>query len=285
MGREFTGLVISGGGLKMVSVIGVLKKIFETHDRDKLIHFVGTSAGAILCTCLVLGFTIQDMISFLKEVAKLDEATTFSVDEIFGLIDNYGLNSGAPLDVILVRLLKFKGYKDDITFMDVAKMTGKNLVICVSNVSKQQDEFMCVDTAPTMPVRKALRMSCSIPILLTPVIHAGDTYVDGCLFNNFPISYFKNHSMKDVIGINISTQNYAGFHDFMGFMRSMLFALMDKVTSYANREYRESSLNNIMSIELKEDQWIQFDTMKVTLSDEKIDGMINEGYRHESLQN
>ena len=52
-------------------------------------------------------------------------------------------------------------------------------------------EYCHIVTTPDMPIRKAMRASMSLPFFWKPVeLHPGELYVDGGLFNNFPIKAF-----------------------------------------------------------------------------------------------
>lgn len=50
---------------------------------------------------------------------------------------------------------------------------------------------------------EAIRASCSIPIIFSPVIIDGVHYVDGGLFHNFPVSIIRDRC-EMVIGVNVN---------------------------------------------------------------------------------
>lgn len=87
-------------------------------------------------------------------------------------------------------LEKYTG-NPDLTFVQLYQRFGRELCIAVSNVSRGQAEYCHVNTTPDMPIRMAIRASMSLPFLWEPVqLFEGETYVDGGLYNNFPLKAF-----------------------------------------------------------------------------------------------
>ena len=52
-------LVLSGGSMKGLAYIGMIKCIEEYDIVKKIDNFVGTSIGACVCFCLMIGFTYE----------------------------------------------------------------------------------------------------------------------------------------------------------------------------------------------------------------------------------
>ena len=55
-----------------------------------------------------------------------------------------------------------------------------------------------------MPIRKAIRMSMSVPFVFEPVMHDGCYYVDGGTIDNYPIKVFDGkypNDFKNMSGI------------------------------------------------------------------------------------
>ena len=77
------------------------------------------------------------------------------------------------------------------------------LVVCVANLSKEKSEYFNIDTMPNLSVATAIKFSCSVPVVYAPLTINDDVYMDGGLYNNFPIDYFKDTKLKDILGINI----------------------------------------------------------------------------------
>ena len=62
-------------------------------------------------------------------------------------------------------------------------------------------EYCHVNTTPNLPIKYAIRASMSLPILWTPMQLFGDEkYVDGGVFNNFPIKAFDGWFLSTDVG-------------------------------------------------------------------------------------
>ena len=237
-------------------------------------NYVGTSAGALMCFFLILGYKSQDIIDFFKENIHDDALCTFDIDGIFNFFSTYGACDGKNLIIFFERIL-YKKYKmHDITFIDIAKRLGKNLVITVSNLTKEKTEYFSVDTVPDMSVLLALRISCSIPFVFTPVSYNDNMYVDGGLYQNFPIKYFSGPTMKDIIGINILAKDYQNTNDFMSYSIFILQSILSKI-SYTDISDKDK---NIINICIEDNNWFSFESMKVSVSNDQLSKYIEYGY-------
>ena len=55
-----------------------------------------------------------------------------------------------------------------MTFLELYEAFGVELAIAVTNVTRACVEMLHVKTSPHYPIRKAVRMSMSIPLLINP---------------------------------------------------------------------------------------------------------------------
>lgn len=272
--KHFTNIVIAGGALKTLSSIGCIKYL-EEHGLTKHIkNFVGTSAGSIICLFLVLGYNTNEIYRFISEYLKRDEIITFDVEEVFMIFENYGLSSGSNLETFVSYMINNKLNVDDITFLDLAKHTGYNLVVCVSNLTKSQPEFWFVDTTPNMSVVKAVKTSCSIPLLFAPTIYEGNIYIDGGLYNNFPINFFKDVTLRDIIGINIKEITVNNVTNFNQYAALLFYAVINALQEKPKLDLH----NNVITMEFEDKMWISINDLKITLSNDILDKYIQVGY-------
>jgi predicted acylesterase/phospholipase RssA len=162
----------------------------------------------------------------------------------------------------------------DITFIELAKITGKNLVVCVSNLTKERSEFFSVDTMPQLSIVTAIRVSCCIPILFTPISINDDVFMDGGLYDNFPIDYFKNSTLKDILGINVIYKNYQRTDTFFNYMMFILSSLLDKV----NTKSMNDTSKNIVTLDFEEDDWFSITELCVKFPKERWSTYVQYGY-------
>lgn len=271
---RFTNMVVSGGAFKTLSSIGCLKCLEEKGITSNIKNCVGTSAGSIISLAIVLGYTSKEIKEFCIEYLQKEQITSFNIEEIFNIFATYGLNSGINIETFISCMINKKLNVKDITFLELAKVTGKNLVVCVANISKEREEFWSVDTTPLINVVKAVRASCSLPLLFTPVVHEGDMYVDGGIYNNFPIDYFSNNKLRDILGINIVGKVKISTDDFVQYMTSLFHTVIKRLT----KEYKPSVNNNIVTLEFEDEMWISLADFKVHIPNETLEHYINVGY-------
>lgn len=273
----FTKIIIAGGAIKSLSAIGSIAYLEEVQLVQNLKHFVGTSAGSIICLFIVLGYSAQDIVRFINDNIVKDEVANVNIEDLFGIMDNYGLNLGRNLEIFLSNVIYEKMKVKDVSFLDLAKHTGKDLVVCVANLSKEKEEFWSVDTVPNMSVLKAIRTSCSLPILFTPMKHNGDLYLDGGLYNNFPIDYFTKSlsNMKDIIGINIVSTSKETINTFVDYITKVFQTVINRLT----KEYTNELNDNILTLQFEDEGWISFKGMRIDISKETLEKYILTGYQ------
>lgn len=277
----FHNLVIAGGAMKSFSAVGCIKYLEEQKLQHQIHNFLGTSAGSIICLFLVLGYTSQEIQDFVVSYfTKHKDEPAFNIEDMLNILDTFGINKGDYLNSFAKSMIQKKLGIEDITFLDLAKQTGKNLIVCVANLSKQREEFWNVDTCPNMSVIKAVRASCAIPILFTPIHHNGDIYVDGGIYNNFPMNYFckESYVLKDIIGINISSviPKDKKNMDFLDYATLVFHTIVNKVTN--TYHYQTDALHNVVTLNVDEVAWMDVNKLRIYLPETVIEQYINSGY-------
>ncbi len=200
---KYYNLVLSSASLHGAAFIGSLKYLYDMHALQSINTFVGSSAGAIMCFMCVLGFSPEEMYDFCLEHVADKEITSIDFRSVLKVCNSYGLDEGKGVVAIFEAALKHKGFDLDITMLELAKRTGKNLVVCVTNVTKARAEYMSVDTAPEIPVVLALRMTCAIPLVFEPILYNNDLYLDGAVTDGFPYAICQS-KLKETLCITAS---------------------------------------------------------------------------------
>ena len=273
---SFISVVIAGGALKVISVIGCIKYLEEKALIKDAKNYVGTSAGAIMCLLLVLGYNYVEILEFLFNNIYDPEVSTLDPEEYLNIMSTYGMSSGIGLEKLLTRAIEEKLKVQDITFLELAKITGKNLAVCVTNLSKDTTEFFDVDTAPSLSIVKAIKASCAIPILYSPVCINDNYYVDGMLFNNFPINYFKDQQVRDIIGINITAKpKTKNFDNLWEYLQIIINALLIQ----ANKNATINLDKNIVTLEIDDDEWVSLSELTLKFPKSKWSSYIQYGYK------
>lgn len=98
-----------------------------------------------------------------------------------------GGSSGQKLEEFIGNVLAEKTNNPDITLKQLYEEYGKEVVCVATELDTLRERKFRYQTDPDLPVRCAVRMSSSVPIILEPVEYNGHLYVDGGLTNNFPV--------------------------------------------------------------------------------------------------
>ena len=275
-------LVISGGSTKTIAVLGCLKYLEEQNLMAAIKNYIGTSAGSILCFFLVLGYDVSEIIHLLKEHLFGNNLHVLGLEEVLTLeiLQSYGMDSGKNLIQFLTDILFLKFRVKDMTFIELAKTTGKNLVVCGANITKEISEYLCLDTHPEMSVITAVRISVSLPFIFTPVIYKDCYYLDGGIFEMLPVAYIEKFTdpIKDTIALNtISKKRDKNINSLLDYIRTVINVIIDK----ANQSKTEMSEKiKMITIEFEDvdDMNFSFEDCRFVMDMERITHHIDKGY-------
>jgi NTE family protein len=128
---------------------------------------------------------------------------------------------------------------------------------------------------PNLSIVTAIRISCCIPIIYSPLTINDDIYMDGGLYNNFPIDYFKNNKLKDILGINIVYKNYKCVDNLFSYINFIVNSLVEKVNSKNLNDIEK----NIVIMDFVEDDWFSITELKLKFPKENWVSYINMGYK------
>lgn len=270
----FSSIIISGGAMKMLSTIGCIKYLEENNLIKDIRNMVGTSAGSVICLFLILGYKSEEIKQFIIKNFSDPEIVSFDMNKALGILTEYGISDGSNLCEFLRRVIYKKLKVNDITFLELAKIVGKNLVVCVSNLTDEKEEFMSVDTYPNLSIIKAIRASCSIPYMFTPVDINDKLYLDGALYNNFAIDYFKTNILRDILGLNIIKINSSDNNNLISYTLNIVYSLVNKV----NKKTYDCHEKNIVSLDIEDNEWFSLESFQINISPEIIQIYIDTGY-------
>jgi NTE family protein len=173
--NEEIGLVLSGGGVRAIAHIGLIKVLLENDITPTLVS--GTSAGALVCALYASGYSTDDMITFFKETPVLD----FSL---------YTIKKPGILDSEKYEKF-FKTYFSKNSF----EALKHPLTITATNLLSGKLEYFRAGE-----LIKPLIASCALPPLFSPLKINNSFYSDGGILNNFPVEPLKEKPVKKIIG-------------------------------------------------------------------------------------
>lgn len=263
-------LVLSGGGVKGLHYIGIIKKLEELNVIKNIKTIAGSSIGAFFGALITIGFSYKELYDFilLFNISKIKHA------DVNNFFSYFGIDNGNNLEIILNNMFISKGFDKNISFNDLYHKTNIDLIITGVCINEKKCYYFSHQTFPNMSVIKALRISTSIPIYFTPVLFQNKLWVDGGVINNYPIDLFKNNLNK-TLGIylaekmNFSTidnlENY-----FICIIHSLIKGLSDKsINGFENN-----------TIIIKSNVYNVIDT---NFSHNKLNEFVDIGYKSISL--
>jgi predicted acylesterase/phospholipase RssA len=196
-------LCISGGGLKGISFFGAIYHLLNVEYLvlDKIKTYIGSSVGAIISTLLVLGYTIDEMLDFILNFDFTILEPNIDCDNIF---KNYGFCTNDKIILTMEHFIKTKINNINITFLELYKHTNKKLIITGTNITDMKLEYFDYINTPEMQVIDAIRISCCIPVIFSPIKYNDKYYIDGAVASNLPIN---NCNKNTTLGIIAKSKN------------------------------------------------------------------------------
>ncbi len=208
------GLCLSGGGIKAAAHIGALKAFEEQGIKFDCVS--GASSGSIIATMYALGYKSDEMWKMFQKLAP--KIKYYEWKNIFNLIIGLifkreiiidGLNSGKVIENIIKDIAK----KNQIYNINQIKMP---LLISMVDVktgtvyiaSSKELRASLLDNTKFMtdiPICKAVRASCSFPVVFSPCTYDNIQLIDGGTRENLPWKGLKQIGADEVWGISFNT--------------------------------------------------------------------------------
>jgi NTE family protein len=176
--RPQIGLALGGGAVRGLAHLGVL----QTLERNKVpIDCVaGTSVGSVVGAAYCAGLSIE-------QILELAQQTGWR--QLSGLAWPWqGLFSFAKLERWIIDLL------GDLTFDDLA------IPLTVVATDMEREEVVRLKKGRVAP---AVRASCSIPGIVTPVKINGRLLNDGFVTDNLPVAVVRQMGAAYVIAVDV----------------------------------------------------------------------------------
>jgi len=174
----------------MIQTIGCLHHLADTGylEMDKIETMYGTSAGAIVAVLVGLKYdwpTVRDYI-----VGRpWHDLFSVKVQGIFDAYTKKGIFDQTTIEKVFKPLFDAKDISLKITLKEFYEYSGIQMHLFTFEIN----EFKVVDVShlshPDLLLITALHMTCSIPILVTPVCLDGKCYIDGGIICNYPLKY------------------------------------------------------------------------------------------------
>lgn len=214
MAYHFRNLVFEGGGVKGIAYVGALQELEKRGIMENIQRVGGTSAGAINAVLLALGFSLKETERILMNLDfnNFMDDTWGVVRDTKRLISEFGWYKGDFFRGWMGDRIREKTKNENATFNDLKNQDFKDLYLIGTNLATGFSEVFSIEHTPRMRVVDAVRISMSIPLFFAAVRDwRKDVYVDGGVFNNYPIKLFdreKYVSPDDPVKYSRKTEYY-----------------------------------------------------------------------------
>ena len=197
-------LVFAGAQAKGYAYLGVYKALIDLDLLKGIMNICGVSSGSMMALLICIELDYMTCKNILYKIVTFENLKTFKSNEIFNILETYGLETGENIKKIIYFVLDKQTGNRHCTFKELNDIfPSKKLIIVGANITTGQSEFFSVDTTPDMEIYDAVRISISIPFVFTSVKYNNLIYGDGGLINNFPIDYF-NDDLEHTVGCCVS---------------------------------------------------------------------------------
>lgn len=209
------GLCLSGGGARGPYEIGAVEALQELGIYEKIEVFSGASIGAANVSILASS-SIEKAKEIWDSMPKnpLKQGKTIKDkfdDEKLTIIEG-GIRSMDLFDRILLKNIDIDNFdhRDVIISVSESGDEDKGLFDLIRSSFKHyinhESKSVYVDLKKIDRefVNDAIKASCSIPVVFSPVINDHKKYYDGGVFDNAPMSPLAEYGCDEIIFVNIS---------------------------------------------------------------------------------
>ena len=255
-------LVISGGGSKGIAFIGILTALQEntTFNINNINILSGSSVGGIISTAICLGYTVEEMKNWFlsTDFTKLCPSIYNSEysQKILPLIyKSYSLSSGLEINEIIKKMFSIKNYDPDtLTFKQLYEITGKLLILSGSNLTSKKCNYFSHIKTPDMNVLTATLITSRIPYVFPHIKYNNNVYVDGHLFDPFPIKGCGKELIKQnkekilgIISLSQDKDNY--IKNIKDFTFSIIEGLSYQYMKKSYKKYKKYIIPVILNVD------------------------------------
>ncbi len=189
--RPFT-LVLSGGGLKGLAHIGVLRALDERGLTPSLV--VGSSIGSLIGAAWAAGANTRQMAARALKVRRRDVFQVAGTDVAFRRLLAPALYRREPLEALISSLV------GNITFRDLSR----RLLINTADLHSGMQVMWGLPGLSDARVADAVAASCALPGIFPPKTIGGRAYVDGAVVENLPVRLAASLGEGPILAINLA---------------------------------------------------------------------------------
>ena len=175
-------LIIGSGAMMLYMFLGAIQCLSDNGLLSDVQEISCASCGSIIGLFFVYFF--GDMEKIIESVTK-PSLEDFAKGDIKNLMKKFGFLDARKIEKLIVDTLGV-----DLTFKELYELNPIKLHIPSYEVITCRTIYMSVDTTPDMKISHAIRMSISVPFIMTPCIENGQVFTDGATVQSSPYEPF-----------------------------------------------------------------------------------------------
>ena len=229
-------LVLSGGGIRVVSFVGALKVLEEEGCLRKIKEVCGVSAGAFLGFLIATGCPVKKIETLILDL-DFGIIRHITPEAFLGFPESFGLDDGQFLVKFLESIFRVVLKLDPgLTLGDFAKMNYQNQVkfrCWATDLNSSTIREFSGESTPGVRIIDALRASMALPFYFTPSIDplTGHMLTDGGVQGNLPLHHLRDDECKDSLSLAFSPKDQGLVdnsipQDLMEFVNSLFSSLI-----------------------------------------------------------
>jgi NTE family protein len=186
-------LVLSGGGLKGLAHIGVLRALAERGLEPSLV--IGSSMGSLVAAAWAAGMPLKEMAERGMAVRRRDIFQVAHVDMALRRMRAPAVYRREPLDELI------QGLVGDVTFEHLPH----RLLINTVEINSGMQVLWGLPGLRHARVADAVFASCALPGIFPPRLIEGHWYVDGAVTENLPVQIAASHGEGPVLAVDVGS--------------------------------------------------------------------------------
>ena len=229
--------LFGGGAIRGAAYVGAVKAMDEVGIRPT--NLAGSSVGAIVAALMAVGYSYKE----IKEVF-LDVNFNLFKDLQFGLGPNFALSKGEYFLDWIRELIEKKYYGKDyekgknraVTF----KYIEKNLTIITTDISNFECQAFSKTNTPDFEIATAVRISSSMPGLMTPYEYNKELLVDGDLQKSMPMWKLSDNLYREderILEFRLEGDDEGSDKNALDYMNTVYSCITSICTSYIAELY------------------------------------------------
>ncbi len=181
-------LVISGGGPTMIQTLGVLQHLSSNNilNVNNIKTIYGTSAGAIVGTLICLKYDLNTINDYILE-RPWNDVFKIKIDIICDAYKKKGLFDIKTFEKCFKPLFDAKDIPINITLKEFYDYSNIDLHMYSFDINEFKLQDISHISFPDLPLLQGIQMTCSLPLLVSPVCIDNKCFIDGGIVCNYPL--------------------------------------------------------------------------------------------------